>query len=70
MISAAPRATSTHTVRLAPMSSSDPAGMGRSSTSPDGVRTTTADRLPVNARATGDTVLVCSASKPKIVARP
>ena len=68
--SSAPRLTSTDRVRSAPTSRSSPAATTRSLTSPAGVRTTTADRLPVRARATGATVLVWSASRPKTPARP
>ena len=70
MMSAAPRATSMVARRDTPTSSRTPAGMVRSATSPDGVRTTTAERLPMSARATAETALVCSGSSSKIVARP
>ena len=70
MISTAPRDTSTVARRDTPLSSRDPAGIVRSATSPAGVRTTTAERFPVSARATGETTLVAVASSSKMVASP
>ena len=70
MIASAPPSTPTSSDRPAPDSVSVPTGMRRSVTSPAGVRTTTADRLPDSARATGDTCRVCSASSPNVEASP
>jgi hypothetical protein len=50
--------------------SSMPAGIPRSVMSPAGVRTTTAERLPTRARATGAIRRVCSGVSPNTVAIP
>ena len=70
MIFSAPSSTSTFTVRMAPFSSMAPAGILRSFTSPLGVLMTTAERLPMRARAMGTTCRVSSEDRPNRVAMP
>ena len=70
MIFSAPDEISTDTVRPPPLATMEPAGMVRSFTSPAGVLITTAERLPIKARATGTIFLVSSAVKLNTVAIP
>ena len=70
MMASAPAATSTLSVLPLAISSIFPAGIERAFTSPEGVFTTTAERLPISALATGTMLRVSSALREKTVAMP
>jgi len=70
MILSAPADTSTDTVLPLPITIMEPAGITRSLTSPAGVLITTADRLPMRARAIGTIFFVSSGESSNTVAIP
>ena len=70
IIFSAPSSTPTVTFFFFPIISIEPAGIRLSFTSPSGVLITTAERLPINARAIGTTCFVSSEERLNKVAIP